>query len=44
MTDTSLLGRLLLVIGVVRSGLRSLGASNGRGTIVKSGEASSRAS
>ena len=44
MTDTSSLGGLLPVIGVVRSGLGSLGVSSGRGAIVKSGEASSRAS
>ena len=31
MTDISSLGGLLLVIGVVRSGLGSLGTSNGRG-------------
>ena len=44
MIDMSLSGGLLLVIGVVRSGLGSLGVSSGRGTILKSGEASSRAS
>ena len=43
MTDILSLGGLLLVIGVARSGLGSLGASNGRGAIVKSGEASLRA-
>ena len=43
MTDTLSSGGLLLVIGVVRSGLGSLGMSNGRGASVKSGEASSRA-
>ena len=43
MTDMLSSGALLLVIGVVRSGLGLLGASNGRSAIVKSGEASSRA-
>ena len=41
MTDTSSSGRLLPAIGVVRSGLGSLGVSSRRGAIVKSGEASS---
>ena len=41
MTDISSLGRLLPAIGVVYSGLGSLGVSSGRGAIVKSGEASS---
>ena len=40
----SLSGGLLLVIGVARSGLGSLGVLSGRGAIVRSGEASSRAS
>ena len=44
MTDILLSSGLLPVIGVVRSGLGSLGVSNRRGAIVKSGEASSRAS
>ena len=44
MTETLSSGGLLLAIGVVRSGLGSLGVSSGRGAIVKSGEASSRAS
>ena len=43
MTDTLLSGGLLLLIGVVRSGLGSLGVSSGRGAIVKLWEASSRA-
>ena len=44
MTDTSLSGGLLPAISVVRSGFESLGVSSGRGAIVKSGEASLRAS
>ena len=43
MTDISSLSGLLLVIGVVRSGLGLLGVSSRRSAIVKSGEASSRA-
>ena len=43
MTDMSLSGGLLLVTSVARSRLGSLGVSSRRGTIVKSGEASSRA-
>ena len=43
MTDTLSSGGLLLVIGVVCSGLGSLGVSSRRGAIVKSGEVSSRA-
>ena len=44
MTDILSSGGLLLAIGVVRSGVGLLGVSSGRGAIVKSGEASSRAS
>ena len=44
MTDPLLYGGLLLVTGVAYSRLGSLGVSSGRGAIVKSGEASLRAS
>ena len=44
MTDISSSGGLLPATGVVRSGVGSFGVSSGRGAIVRSGEASSRAS
>ena len=44
MIDILSSGGLLPVIGVIHSGVGSLGVSSGRGAIVKSGEASSRAS